>query len=191
MMRRFTWTVAAIATLGAGWGVAFAQGGGTNPLAAPASTSTAPAAQLSPKEQLAKAESFLVAMRTTHAGVRKAHSEARAARDVVKTLCLRDKLTQINVAIRAALERRAKLKIAADKNDSVQSGTEFAICEALHGTVRDLGTQANQCIGEETGKIGASEITVDVDPEIPDVDPSEFPDHPLFSEPPLTSSPTR
>jgi hypothetical protein len=54
-----------------------------------------------------------------------------------------------------------------------------------------LVAEAQQCIGEETGFVGNSDVTMDIDPAIPDADPSNFPDDPLVSEPPVLSSPTQ
>lgn len=188
MMRTLSWALlAALASLGAGWGIASAQPG-TATVDAPTPPDKAPA-NLTPKQQLARVNQMLNAMRAGRQTVRKMLSEARAAKDVVKALCLKDKLNQIDVTIRSARDRRDKLKGAVEKNDAAQASTDFAICESLNGTARDLVTQANQCIGEETGIPGDSELTVDIDPDIPDEDLTGFPPGDVSSEPPVTTSP--
>ena len=60
----------------------------------------------------------------------------------------------------------------------------------LRDRVRALVSEANQCIGEETDFLGDSRVIVEIDPNIPDTDPTEFPENPLISTPPVLSSPT-
>src|SRR5262245_57046959 len=72
---------------------------------------------LSPKEQLTESDSYLTKMDNTRRTVRLMLEEARGQRDVVKTLCLNDKLNQIDVAIRSARERRQGLELAVNRND--------------------------------------------------------------------------
>src|SRR6185295_15639612 len=67
---------------------------------------------LTPQEQLAQADAFVAQMGITGSGVRRMLEQARAQRDVVKTLCLNDKLNQIDVATRSAQDRRAALEQA-------------------------------------------------------------------------------
>jgi hypothetical protein len=38
--------------------------------------------------------------------------------------------------------------------------------------------------------VGNTDVTVDIDPALPDADPSDFPDDTLVSDPPVLSSPT-
>src|SRR5947209_3896256 len=53
--------------------------------------------QLTPQEQLAEAQKHIGRMEAAAGVVRKMLEEARKQRDVVKTLCLNDKLSQIDV----------------------------------------------------------------------------------------------
>jgi hypothetical protein len=144
---------------------------------------------LSPKQMLTEAESYLPTMEQGASFVRKQLGDAREAKDVVKVLCLNDKLSQIDVAIRSARDRMPNLKSAADRNDNDRARHEFTVIQVLRDRVRALVAEANQCIGEETGFVGESDVTVDIDPTIPD-DPSDFPDDPIVSQPPVISSPT-
>ncbi len=144
---------------------------------------------LSPTEMQTKAEGYLPEMERGASGVRRQLSAAREAHDVVKVLCLNDKLNQIDVAIRSAQERMQNLRAAVKSNDSDVSRHEFTVVQVLRDRVRSLIAEANQCIGEEVGFVGETEIVVDIDPTIPE-DPSDFPDDPLLSQPPVISSPT-
>jgi hypothetical protein len=167
------------------FGAAFAQEGAAPP---PPDITTQRDVQLTPQQMKTEAEKYLPGMEQGASFVRKQLSEAREARDVVKVLCLNDKLNQIDVAIRSARDRMPNLRSASDRNDSDRARHEFTVIQVLRDRVRALVAEANQCIGEETGFVGDTEITVDIDPTIPD-DPSDFPDDPIVSQPPVISSP--
>ena len=100
---------------------------------------------------------------------------ARAQRDVVKTLCLNDKLNQIDVAIRSARERRQALELAANRKDADLANHEFTILTVLRQRADQLTAEANQCIGQEAGFVGDSAVTSTIDPNLPQEDPSEYP----------------
>jgi hypothetical protein len=179
----------AVIAIGAG-GVAFAQqtqGGAITP---PPEVGDQRDVNLTPPQMQTNATKFLPLMEQGQNTVRRQLEQSRQQRDVVKTLCLNDKLTQIDVAIRTARDRFVALKGAVTRNDADRSRHEYTVLVVLRDRVRSLVTEANQCIGEETGFVGESQVTVEIDPNIPDTDPSEFPDTPLVSEPPIDSSPT-
>jgi hypothetical protein len=139
---------------------------------------------------VAAAKGFLPAMDRGAAIVRRQLADAREKRDVVRVLCLNDKLNQIDLAIRTATDRMEALNAAASQNDLDRTKHEFTVAQVLRDRVNTLVSEANQCLGEETGFVGDSKVTVDVDPGIADTDPSDFPDDPLVSQPPIISSPT-
>jgi hypothetical protein len=181
------WSVVAIVLTAGGLGVAVAQE------APPPTTVELDARQevnLTPPEMLETARGYLPVMDKGAAVVKQQLAEARKQRDVVKTLCLNDKLQQINLAIQTANDRVNGLTSAVSQNDSDRAKHEFTVIQVLRDRVNTLVTEAQQCIGEETGFIGDSLVTLEIDPSVPDVDPSDFPDEPLFSEPPVVTSPT-
>jgi DNA-binding FrmR family transcriptional regulator len=127
---------------------------------------------LTPQEQLLESGKHLSRMEGAAGGIRKMLEEARRQRDVVKTLCLNDKLSQIDVAIRSARDRREQLKSAVARNDAELSNHEFTILTVLRQRSEQLVAEANQCIGEESAFVGDTRTTVQVDPRIP---PDETP----------------
>ncbi len=177
----------AAAVVGA-FGAAIAQEAPPDP-APPPDITTQRDVSLTPAQMVSEANKYLPTMEQGGTFVRKQLSDARQARDVVKVLCLNDKLNQIDVAIRSARDRVPTLRSAADSNDADRARHEFTVIQVLRDRVRALVAEANQCIGEETGFVGDTDITVDIDPTIPD-DPSDFPDDPIVSQPPVISSPT-
>ncbi len=149
-----------------------------------------PEASLTPQQMLVDAKNYLPTMERGANVVRRQLTTAKEQKDVVKTLCLNDKLSQIELAIRTAKDRMDGLSSAVALSDVDRSRHQFTVLQVLRDRVNTLVSEANQCIGEETGFVGESEITVEIDPNIADTDPSEFPEDPLVSAPPVLSSPT-
>lgn len=176
-----------------GASAAYAQGDPAAPPAAPpagsdASAGLAQQVKLSPQEQLAQAESSLSRMSNARSTVRRQLAEARAERDVVKTLCLDDKLSQLDVALRSATERKEALQIAVERGDADLSNHEFTILSVLRQRSDQLAAEANQCIGNEAGFVGESSVETSVDPNLPEEDPSDYPNFDTIIEPPACSS---
>jgi hypothetical protein len=142
--------------------------------------------QLAPQDELAQADLILTRMDGAAATVRRQLEAARAARDVVKTLCLNDKLSQIDVAVRSARDRQSSLQAAVQRGDKELADHEFTILTVLRQRAEQLNAEANQCIGEEVAFVGATQVTTTVDPNLPSGDNTFFPatDPTLLSSPP-------
>ncbi|MCC6558204.1 MAG: hypothetical protein IT372_35100 [Polyangiaceae bacterium] len=100
-----------------------------------------------PSEIPAIARQGVERMEAVGAGIREELRVTRAQRDVVKALCLSDKLTQIDVAIRAARERRQAAELALARSDTDQAAHELTILVALRQRADALRAEANQCLG--------------------------------------------
>lgn len=189
--RVLRYLAAAVVTLAIGQGVAIAQSPPATPPAGDPGTDVNAGLQrqanLSPKEQLTQADSDLARMEQSRSTVRRQLMEAREKRDVVKTLCLNDKLTQLHVAVTSAQERRDALAAAAKRGEADLATHEFTILSVLRQRADQLSTEANQCIGEEVGVVGQSSVTVDIT-DLPEEDPSEYPNFGVVVEPPTCSS---
>ena len=178
-------SVVGVLVLTAAVGVATAQ------TAAPA-TAPEPRREIAstPQQMLAEAKGYVPAMDRTASVVRRQLAEARDNRDVVRVLCLNDKLNQIDLAIRTANDRVEALNAATTESDGVRAKHEFTVLQVLKERVTTLSGEANQCVGEETGFIADSKVKVDINPSVADADPSEPPETPLVTEPPTLESPT-
>jgi len=181
-----------------GFGIAAAQTTGASvPTSAPgvlAGDATRKEENLSPQQMRSSAQQYLPAMELSAQAIRHQLEQARENRDVVKVLCLNDKLNQVDVALRSATERVQSLVSAVERNELDQSRYEFTVTQVLRDRVRALAQEAAQCIGEETGFIGESKVSFDIDPAIPAQDPANAPDTtltPTYVPPPTTLSPTR
>jgi hypothetical protein len=185
---RLGWGLAACVLLSAVYGAADAQTSTTGPTPGDTSVGMQRQVNLTPKEQLAQADVFLARMGVTGTNVRHLLEQARATRDVVKTLCLNDKLNQIDVATRSARDRRTSLDQAAQRSDPDLANHEFTILTVLRQRVEQLSAEANQCIGEEAVLFGETKIVTTIDPNLPHEDPSSYPDNPIVSLPPPCAS---
>jgi hypothetical protein len=143
---------------------------------------------LSPQEQLGAGNTYLANMETIRTSIRRDLEEAREQRDVVKTLCLNDKLNQIDVALRSAGERQRSLELAAGRGDKDLANHEFTILSVLHQRAQQLDAEAKQCIGKEVGFVGESSVTMNVDPNLPFDDPTDYPEMIHILEPPQCAS---
>jgi hypothetical protein len=176
---------AALAIFGI-FGIASAQT--TAPPAAPA-PAPAPEKELSPQQMLTEARGFLPAMDRAAVGVRRQLAHAREQKDVVKALCLNDKLNQIDLATRTATDRVAGLEAGVNANDAERSKHQYTVILVLRDRVNTLVSEANQCIGESVGFVGESAVTMEIDDSVPPIDPSGFPEDPIVSQPPIVSPP--
>lgn len=153
-------------------GVASAQPTGPDPAAG---TELTQQVNLSPQEELNQAQQYSTQMEQVRGTVQRQLEDARQERDVVKTLCLNDKLSQLDVAIRSADDRTHSLESAVKRGDSDLANHEFTILTVLFQRTQSLSAEANQCVGKEIGVVGESSTTMDVDPNLPYDDSSDYP----------------
>ncbi len=191
---KLKWLLVVAVVAAAGGGTATAQG-------VPAGTATGADGQvgfqrkpqLSPQEQVVDATNQITLMEQGAASIRRQLEEARAQRDVVKTLCLNDKLSQADVAIRSAKDRLSSLQLAAGRKDAELSNHEFTILTVLRGRGEQLTKEANQCIGEEGNVIGETKNTAVIDPTLPPDDDTNYQptDPSIIAYPPVCTSCSR
>jgi hypothetical protein len=190
MIKRWAIACLSVFTL-TGVGVALAQeSSGPPPPAAANNVSGGADVSISPKEMLVKVRTMIPEMEKARDTVAEQLSEAKRKKDVVKALCLDDKIKQMKLATDTAKDRVLDLTAAASQKDDDRAKHEFTVIQVLRDRVQTLIAEAQQCIGEETGFVGNTDVTVNVDPSLPDADPSDFPDDSLVSDPPVLSSPT-
>ncbi len=194
LQKRVKWIIAAAVlavTAGAGAQPSSPGTPATPPVAADAQVGFQRPAQLSPQAQLAEADVIIAKMEGGVAGLRKMLDEARQKRDVVKTLCLNDKLSQHDVAIRSARDRKTALQAAVARNDAELSNHEFTILTVLKGRTEQLRGEANQCIGEEAAFVGATAVEMTVSDTVPPLEPEyQGTNDTIVSGPPISASPT-
>jgi hypothetical protein len=146
-------------------------------------------ADLSPEEQLVEAKSFVGGIEHAAQSIQRDLQSAQNDRDVVRVLCLNDKLNQVDVALRAAQDRMSALGTAVERKDGDRALHNYTVLAVLSDRVRAVVNESSQCVGEETGFIGEAEISVSIDPNLPDGDTGFAADSYLLPPPPNISSP--
>jgi hypothetical protein len=177
------WAGVAIFVLAAG--SAAAQGGAKGP----ADVGFEAHPRLSPQDELIQSQAIVSRVEQASAVIRRQLDSARQARDVIKGLCLSDKLSQVDVAGRSTKERQGSLQAAVQRGDSELANHEFTIMSVLGQRVAQLSAEANQCLGAEVAFTGQTQIVTDVDPNLPGSgeDNTDFP--PLNGPPPVVITP--
>lgn len=161
------------------------------PLAAGSPTEAEPLAPESPQVILQNARLAVDKMEATADNISNMLRLARQDKDVVKTLCLDDKLSQINVAARAAADRLAIIEAGVASGSTERLSHDADVIGALSARGDELAAEGNQCIGEESSDVdGASELTLTVDPAIPEGDVAAAPTPTILSQPPQAASAT-
>ncbi|HRI70272.1 MAG TPA: hypothetical protein PK156_38840 [Polyangium sp.] len=168
-------------------GVASAQAELAQPAPPPVDLGLQQKVGLSPAEQALEAQDILARMDSSRGVVRRMLEEARSQRDVVKTLCLDDKLNQLDIALRNARDRRAAIDSAIQRNDADLASHEFTVLGVLRNRSEQLVAEANLCIGKEAEILGQSAVIPSVDPSIAD-EPAYYPPGIIIIEPPPTGS---
>ncbi len=138
-------------------------------------------------EQPWSASEVLARMDLSRQTVRRMLEQARSQRDVIKTLCLDDKLNQVDVALRSAREHRSNVDVAVTKNDMDKANQQATFLNVLHQRTDQLVAEANLCISKETETVGAAAALLSVDPSIAD-EPAYYPPGIIIIEPPPTGS---
>ncbi len=142
------------------------------------------------EELLASARTDLARMEASADSIGLMLRDAREEKDVVKSVCLNDKLNQMNVATRTAADRVAAMEAAATAQNEDRLRTDAKVLAALVARGNELATEANQCIGKEQGAPGDTSLVITIDPAIPGGDTSSLPPSVIISSPPVAASPT-
>jgi hypothetical protein len=174
-----------------GTGTAVAQSGSSTPSTGAGASGDAQVgfqrtANLSSEEMGAQGDSSVTRMDQASAAVGRRQTKAIADRDVVLAECLKDKVTQIDVAARSAREHRSAMRAF-----PANSAHEYSLIIILKQRVDQLTSEANQCIGKEASALGETNVTSFVDPTLPpDSNQAFFPtiDPPTLTTPPPCAS---
>ncbi|MCB9554666.1 MAG: hypothetical protein H6707_01100 [Deltaproteobacteria bacterium] len=128
--------------------------------------------RLSGAEQLRQAQEYLRKMSSMLRRVERLARGARIEKDVIKLNCVNDKLIQIKGNLRVGEQSRDAIKVAESRNDVGTRDHEFSKLTIAYQRVVVLGQEAEACIGEEIAYVGTTRVDVQVDPEIPETDPT-------------------
>jgi hypothetical protein len=128
---------------------------------------------LTPAETVAQSKDYYKKMLETQRRITQLQAKAKKDKDVVKLNCVNDKLTQVKGHMTVSDQSMSSLTLDVAKGDDVARQHEFTRMTILYQKVVTLGTEAEQCIGEDVSYVGATRVDVEIDPTIPATDPTE------------------
>ncbi len=131
--------------------------------------------QLSASEEMSSAQDFVKKMGDTEARVNKLLDAATKKKDVIKINCVRDKLTFVKGHIAVGNQHMGQLSGAVAKGDTAAAEHEYTAVNIVYQKVIVLGTEAENCIGEDVSYVGATKVIIDIDPSVPTDDPTQPP----------------
>lgn len=133
------------------------------------------AAKIPVEEKQSKVEGMLAEQRKILARVTNLLKEARAAKDIVQLNCVNEKLTQIKGLLKISENASVKMYEAiANAQDDVINH-EFTKITVAHQRGVSLGAEAEQCVGEIAVYTGQTEVSVEIDEDVTEYDPTEPP----------------
>lgn len=144
---------------------------------------------LSVDEMISQARQYQQGMSQVLQRVQALQETARKQKDIIKLNCVADKLVQTKVNVSIADQAMTALQENVARSDEGGRTHEFTRLTIINQKVLVLGAEAENCIGEDLSFVGATRIDVDIDPNIPQNDPT-VPPVPVLdvSRPPSVAS---
>ena len=144
-------------------------------------------ADISPADMQTRSDQYLKRMQEVFRRVVHLQDVARKQKDVIKLNCVNDKLLQIKQLMNIADSAKINMQETIARNDEEGRYHEFGRITIAEQQVSILGTEAENCIGEDLSFLGPTEVLVEV-PEEPD-DPTlpAEPEIPEVEAPPIAS----
>ncbi len=128
---------------------------------------------LSRKKQFERAKSYMQKMQSSVRRDQKKREIAIQQKDLIKLNCLNEKLSQGQGHLKEAEQSLSALAEAIGRDDSAERTHEFSRLRIFYQKVLVLSAEAENCAGEENGYVGPSQIEVEVDPSVPQGDPTD------------------
>ena len=142
-----------------------------------------------PEEMVNQAKDYGRSMNESLKRVQTLQEQAKREKDIIRLNCVTDKVVQVRVNISIAEQSVAALQEAVTRADEGERTHEFTRLTIVNQKVQVLGAEAENCIGEDLSFIGATRVDVEVDPNIPQYDPTLPPAPGIDIERPGEASP--
>lgn len=126
------------------------------------------AANASPSARLAAARGAIPRIEGVRDRLRQMLATARQQKDVIKVMCVNDKLSQVAVTLSSARDHLTLLEGGVDRDESDTVTHEAAAVRVLSDRAGALSAEADQCVGEEAAYVGGTSVMTTVDPGLPD-----------------------
>jgi hypothetical protein len=191
VMQRFWGGLLVVSAL-AGGAVAGAQAGGAGNSAAVTALAAEDTLEQPSRIPMAEKKARVEAMvRDIRAAFRRATeilAEANGSKDVVQLNCIKEKMGQIGGLVDIADASSKQMLNAAAQSDDDSANQEFTKIAVAHQRAMTLRAEADQCVGEKAIYTGDTEVETEVDPNLPEADPTDIPMDGVFPETPEVAS---
>jgi hypothetical protein len=127
---------------------------------------------LTPAEMVNQSKEYFTSMGQVVKRIQSLQEEAKRQKDIIRLNCVTDKLVQARVNMNIADQSMATLQESVAKNDEGAETHEFTRLTIVNQKLTVLGAEAENCIGEDLSFVGATRIDIEIDPNIPQYDPT-------------------
>ncbi len=146
------------------------------------------ASKISPADKKKNAEKMISDSRGALARVTELLFQARESNDMVQRNCVNEKLTQIKGLLKLSEGASVSMYESMGKGAEDVTNHEYTKIAVAHQKTQLLRTEAEQCVGELSVYTGDTDVTVEIDDDIPQKDPTLPIPPPLGPETPPVAS---
>jgi hypothetical protein len=143
------------------------------PGAGPVDISVKQRPMLRPEEMVGQAQDYFKSMNEVLKRVQSLQEQSKKDKDIIRLNCVTDKLVQVRVNLNIGEQSMTALQEAVTRADEGERTHEFTRLTIVNQKVQVLGAEAENCIGEDLSFVGATRVDVEVDPNIPQYDPTK------------------
>ncbi len=128
---------------------------------------------LTPADMVNQSKDYFKGMGEVVKRIQTLQDQAKREKDIIRLNCVTDKLVQARVNVNIAEQSMATMQESIARNDEGEQTHEFTRLTIVNQKVTVLGAEAENCIGEDLSFVGATRVDVEVDPNIPQYDPTQ------------------
>jgi hypothetical protein len=128
---------------------------------------------LTPAAMTNQAKEYFKGMGDVLKRIQTLQDQAKREKDIIRLNCVTDKLVQARVNVNIAEQSMATMQESIARSDEGEETHEFTRLTIVNQKVTVLGAEAENCIGEDLSFVGATRVDVEVDPNIPQYDPTQ------------------
>ena len=126
-----------------------------------------------PEQQLGAVRSDLAAMDNGQKRVEMMYKKAKRQKDIIRTSCVHEKLVRIKNYIALAREQFSRYLMERASGESTTSVPLRQKISMFKERVDEMVAEAEQCAGEAIRVTDKPKVTEEIDPKIPQDDPTE------------------
>jgi hypothetical protein len=146
---------------------------------------------LTPQEMLGQSKEYFKSMNEVLKRIAALQDQSKRQKDIIRLNCVTDKLVQGKINLTIAEQSMVALQESIARADEGGRAHEFTRLTIVNQKVTVLGAEAENCIGEDLSFVGATKVDVEIDPSLPQTDPTAPPTGVIDIERPGFASPMK